>query len=177
MAGLQTITTPVTGTAISSTTFGIPVATDINVLANPPLAKMTNSTGISITNNTPTMLTWDTETFDTVNGHSTVTNTSRYVAQTGYAGYYQVRATVVWAANATGVRFLCFYVNGAQVPASGEQILCAAATILSINAETTVFLNAADYVEVSVTQTSGGALSTSQATGLQSRFEVEWVHQ
>ena len=179
MAGLQSVTTPVTLTAISSTTFGIPVANNLTVLANPPLAKMRNSTNQSIPNTTDTALTWDTEDFDTAGGHSTVSNTSRYTCQSGYAGKYLVRCTVFYAASAGGTfRDVWFAINGTNVTGSSGRALPASATILSVTAETIVTLTVGDYVEAFTRHDSGGALLTATpfARG-QSFFEVQWISQ
>lgn len=148
------------------------------VPAAPPIAKMMNSGGQSIPNNTSTALTWNTEAFDTVNGHSTSSNTSRYTCQTGYDGYYKLVASVAWTANATGARRVSFAVNGTGVDGSALNS-AGAATLLGINTETTVQLAAGDYVEVFVLQTSGGALTlvTGGAGNTnQSWFELQWVH-
>lgn len=179
MAGLQSVTTPVSGNTISSTLFGIPVAGNLTVLANPPIAKMTNSGAQSIATSTSTALTWDSETYDTVNGHSTVTNTSRYTVQTGYAGYYQLRAVVAWNGNATGVRRTWFAVNGTAVDAT-EQRMPGNATNHSASTETALQLAVGDYVEVFVNQNSGGALALitgGAGQAFQSWFEIEWIHQ
>lgn len=179
MAGLQTVTTPVTGTSISSTAFGIPVANNVTVLANPPLAKMRNSVGLSIVTVTDTALTWDTEDYDTANGHSTVTTTSRYTCQAGYPGKYLVGATAVFAASAAGTfRDIWLAVNAVNVSGSTGRALPAAATILSVSAETVVTLAVGDFVEAFVRQDSGGALLTAiPFARMQSWFEVQWVSQ
>ena len=177
MAGLVTVTTPVAGTPVSSTTFGIPVSTDVPVLANPPTAKLTNSVGISIANNTATALTWDTESWDAAGGHSTVTNPSRYTCQTGYAGKYRVDVVVYYVANATGAREAWFEVNGTSQPA-GSSLLPGAATIVSVSAFAVVQLAVGDYVEAFTLQTSGGALSTNNdVPRRQSCFTVQWISQ
>lgn len=179
MAGLQTITTPVTAITISSTTFGIPVANNCGVLANPPLARMRNSTTQSIPNTTDTALTWDTEDWDTVGGHSTSSNTSRYVCQTGYAGKYRVSCTVWYAASSGGTfRDVWFAINGTNVNGSSARALPASATIMSVTMETVVSLAVGDYVEAFTRHDSGGALSTSiPFARAQSVFEVQWVSQ
>lgn len=178
MPGLQTVTTPVTATTISTTTFGTPVANNLSVLANPPIAKMRNSTTQSFTTATATAMTWDTEDFDTAGGHSITTNTSRYTCQTGYAGRYRVNAVTEWAINATGIRETWFRVNGANIAGSSDR-KSATADSITTNASTIVTLVAGDYVEVFVQQTSGGALATiiGGSTYQQSYFEVQWISQ
>jgi hypothetical protein len=181
LAGLTTVTSPVTGTLISSTTFGIPVANDITVLANPPTAKLRNSVTQSITNNVAagTAITWDTEDFDTAGGHSTVTNTSRYTCQAGYAGKYRLDATVWWAVNATGRRDIWFAVNGVTVAGTGGSVLPGQALIVPMSTVAIVPLVAGDFVEVFVFQNSGVALTTTigGSTYQQSYFDVQWVSQ
>lgn len=178
MPGLQTVTTPVTGTAISSTLFGDPVANNLTVLANPPAAKMRNSTTQSIANTTTTALTWDTEDFDTVGGHSTVTNTSRYTVQTGYAGKYRLNATVFYAGNATGDREMFFFKNGSAIAGSQGNNIPGAATAVSASSTCLVQLAVGDFVEAFTFQNSGGALSTATGSnGRESYFEVLWVSQ
>lgn len=178
MAGLQTVTTPVTATTISSTTFGIPVANNLTVLANPPTAKMRNSITQSIANTTATALTWDTEDYDTAGGHSTVTNTSRYTVQTGYAGKYRLNATVFYAGNATGDREVFFFKNGAAIAGSQNNAIPGAASACSAQSQVLVQLAVGDYVEAYTFQNSGGALSTTTGSnGRESYFEVTWVSQ
>jgi hypothetical protein len=178
LAGLQSVTTPVTGQLIASAGFGIPVANNLGVLANPPIAKMRNSTTQSIPNSTDTAMTWDTEDYDTVSGHSTVTNSSRYTCQTGYAGYYLVQAMGWWNGNATGSRSIWLKVNGSDLPGSKDGVIPGAGINTSTYTATKVFLNVGDYVEVFVRQNSGGALTTVlDSTAGQSWFEVQWVHQ
>lgn len=176
MAGLVTVTTPVAGTPISSSLYGIPVAGDIPILAQPPLAKMRNSTTQSIATATVTALTWDTEDYDTVGGHSTSSNTSRYTCQTGYAGYYRLNGTVWWAGSAAGSYRRClFSVNGSTVAGSCNSEPPVAG-IISVISSTIVFLNVGDYVECDAQQDSGGALSTTGTGSTQSWFEVQWIH-
>lgn len=180
MAGLVTVTTPVTGTPIASTTFGIPVATNLGVLANPPLAKLRNSVGQSIANNTGVALTWDTEDVDSVGGHSTVTNTSRYTCQTGYPGWYQVTACVCFTGNATGTaREIYLEVNGTAVSGSSAHTPPPSAQQIAVITSTPVELAVGDFVEAWVLQDSGGALLTNPSAfpRRQCFMTVEWIHQ
>lgn len=64
----------------------------INFLLNRPMAQLDRSTNQTIANQTFTAIQWNSETRDTANGHSTVTNNSRYVAQ--YAGIYLLSASI-----------------------------------------------------------------------------------
>lgn len=121
-----------------------------------PLVRLEQATPQSIPNNTETAVLFDTESVDYDNGHSTVTNTSRYTAAT--AGWVVVMGGVTWASNATGVRHATVRSNGTTVRA--KEIRTATNgdfTIMTISA--LVFLNVGDYIEITCLQTSGGALS------------------
>ena len=114
------------------------------------------STNQSIANNTETAITWDQETFDTDAFHSTSVNTSRITIPTGFTGYYQLSGFVVWGGNATGRR-------GAYVKKNGSTYLTDSEVAPSGNSCTnfltqTISLAAGDYLEITVVQTSGGAL-------------------
>lgn len=172
MAGPTTITTPVTGTTISTTSFGNPVSADINFLIAPPIFLGYQSAAQSIPNNAFTAITFDTEVVDSYGGHSTVSNTSRYTAQV--AGWYDVIGKVSWVANATGRRIATLYVNGSELAYTrGEGIASATAVAASCYALAPVFLNATDYVEVYGLQNSGGALNTGASP---TTLAVRWVH-
>lgn len=177
MAGLQTVTTPVTGTPISSTTFGVPVANNLTVLANPPIARMRNSTTQTAATSTYTALTWDTEDFDTVGGHSTVTNTSRYTVQTGYAGYYRVTGAITWASNATGRRTATIAVNGTNKAGTETNSGAAgSANPWTIFTQAILLLAVGDYVELVGWQNSGGNLATAITGSSESYLEIQWIH-
>lgn len=153
-----------------------PVNEQLSLPAAPPLAKLRNSGAQSIPDSTSTALTWDSEVFDTVNGHDTTTNKSRYTVQAACDGIYQCRATVAWSANATGNRRVWFNVNGAGVDAT-ENRLAGSSIQTSLTSATLLQLAAGDYVEVMVSQTSGGALALASGSGtFQSWFEVQWIH-
>lgn len=131
-----------------------------------PLGFFTKSGTQSIpTSGTAAAVTWDTESLDTDAAHDTVTNNSRYTAKT--AGYYRCYAQVEWAGNATGTRDIEFRVNGVATsylkahsgssPASNN---CTATSgVLPVR------LAVNDYIEVFVTQTSGGALLVNITAG------------
>lgn len=138
-------------------------------------ARVSNSAAISIiTSGTRQALTFDTERYDTSGFHSTVTNTGRLTVPTGMAGKYLITGGVDWAASATGVRKCEIRLNGTTllashnsgtIPASGiEQAIC---TIYN--------LAAADYVELTVLQTSGGALDVNSTGNISPEFAMQWL--
>lgn len=124
-----------------------------------------NSGTQSINNATDTVLTFDSEEFDSDAYHSTSSNTSRITIPTGLGGKYLVGCKVEFAGNATPARFVRFLKNGASVRASMvTEPSPTAATTADLMAETILDLAAGDYVEVLVFQNSGGPLNVGSAT-------------
>jgi len=107
----------------------------------------------TIAHNTPTAVLFGAEGWDTANMHSTVSNTSRMVAPSD--GIYLAFGGILWADNATGYRIVT------MTPSVGS--VCISLILPGGNANIFgggVFdLNAGDYVEAVVTQTSGGNLN------------------
>ena len=118
-------------------------------------ARVHNSANISLSNNTMTTLTFDSERFDTDTIHSTSTNTGRLTTKT--AGKYLISATVQFATNTTGKRILRLRVNGSTliadtaITASGDSRDATITTLWDLAAD--------DYVELQALQDSGGALN------------------
>lgn len=126
---------------------------------NKPTATLFNAVSPSIPNNTLAPVTWDSETDDNWNGHSTSSNTSRYTAQV--AGLYSLSGTFSVVGNTTGYRLAVWYLNGTEingtrnyVPNPGTTINCTV-PLVGFN----VRLAVGDYVEMAVFQNSGGALN------------------
>ena len=139
---------------------------------NVPAAVLYQATGQSVTSGgAPAAITLDSESLDTYGGHSTTTNTSRYVGQV--PGYYLVLGTAGIAANATGNRLVQLEKNGTLIagaitvgpaPGTANASVQTAAAITFLNGST-------DYVETYVYQTSGSTLTTQNAGML-----VVWIH-
>ena len=117
--------------------------------------RICNSVNQSIANNTSTLIAFNTEIFDNDTMHDAVTNNTRLTCKS--AGKYLVIAQVGFEVNTTGYRGLDILKNGMLV----GRIICAPApTIESVYCATTIIeLAVNDYVELSVFQTSGGALN------------------
>lgn len=116
----------------------------------------TNATQ-SISNNTSTLVTWNSENFDTTAFHSTATNTSRITIPAGKAGYYLFTSYGFFGDNATGNRRLDLRKNGSLIrswPTPSTTNTFSGLTITCL-----LSLAEADYIEIAVFQTSGGALS------------------
>lgn len=146
----------------------------VNFLANPPLFTGYQSVAQTLTNGATTAILLDSEVADTYNGHSTSTNTDRYVAQV--AGYYLGYGATYFAANATGQRIGLILKNGSAfgIPvAMRTTVDAASAGATEVPASGVVYLNAGDYMQLGGIQTSGGNLNTN-ANG--SYFYVFWMH-
>lgn len=118
-------------------------------------AKVYNSANITLANDTATALTFNSESWDTDNCHSTTSNTSRLTAKT--AGKYQVTGLVWFGWNATGQRSLYVYKNGTvHGQVSENHNTASASTMLNITIE--IELAVDDYVELYAYQNSGGNL-------------------
>lgn len=147
----------------------------LNFVLNTPLAVLNQASGQSIANATPTAITYDGTYLDTYGGHSNSTNNSRYTAQV--AGWYFVKAGVVWSSNAAGNRAIQVYKNGSAFPYSWNAVP-AAGTFNDPGVETSalVQLNVGDYVEAWAEQNSGGALATAVVATIASNMQVMWMH-
>ena len=121
-------------------------------------ASVYNSAYISLTNNTDTTLTFNTENYDTDSYHSTSSNTSRLTVPS--AGKYLITANVGFAANATGYRFAKIQKNGTtNVSSIGTNAAPNGTFDTHINNSVVVDAAASDYFEIIVFQNSGGALN------------------
>jgi hypothetical protein len=110
--------------------------------------KVHNSSDISVPVSTPTLLTFDTENYDTNEMHSTSSDTSRLVAT--QAGAYIVTAQVTWSDVSSGnVREVRIRKNGTTIIGSIKQF--DESMTLTVQDEAV----AGDYYEVLVYQNAG----------------------
>lgn len=134
------------------------------------------STGQSIATGSgaDTAVTLDSESYDSDNGHSVSTNTSRYTIQV--AGTYLIMATAGFPTNSTGNRKLGININGANAnggvftgPAMASNSWAACVCVEQA-------LVVGDYVEMVVWQTSGGALSLNAGgSGFGPTLMCHWI--
>jgi hypothetical protein len=129
-------------------------------------ARLFNSGSITLSNNTVTELTYDSETYDTNGFHSTSTNTARITVPAGKAGYYLIYASVEFNNNATGARELQIRKNGSLTNASAHYQGFSSGGF-SVNASSLIYLDVADYVSVYALQASGGNLTVFLANNYQ----------
>ena len=119
---------------------------------------LTKSAAQTITNNSSTALTFNTETFDTDGFHDNSTNTSRITIPSGKGGKYLFVMTMCWTTNATGERLTTLKKNGGfhkytwqMGGISGGYIFNPSSVIVDATA--------GDYFEMFGFQTSGGNLN------------------
>ncbi|MEU5043142.1 hypothetical protein [Streptomyces griseorubiginosus] len=123
------------------------------------------STGQSIATGSASdvAVTLDTEDYDSDNGHSTVTNSSRYTVQV--AGVYLIMATASFPTNSTGNRKLGININGTNARGGVFQGPAMASNSWSACVSVEQALVVGDYIEMAVWQTSGGPLSLNAGGG------------
>lgn len=118
-------------------------------------ARVYHSVDQSLGNAATTVLAFNSELKDTDTIHSNSTNNSRLTCKTD--GCYAIGGTVVFAANATGLRQILIRLNGAttiavqRVPANSSDSILSVATHYTLSAN--------DYVELLGYQNSGGSLN------------------
>lgn len=121
-------------------------------------ARIYNNATQSIPNAAATALTFNSEYFDTDAMHDPLGSyPSRLTATT--TGKYVITANVGFEANATGTRMVGIKLNGTTYIAQQTWAGFTGDSNI-VNVTATVRMNAGDYVEVFVYQSSGGALST-----------------
>jgi hypothetical protein len=137
---------------------------------NPPTCRAKHSANISIADTVDTYLPFDGEDFDTESMHNPASNNSRITITT--PGVYYVFVAVRLQATATyqvQVRK-----NRTTPPVLGGNVhYVPSATFVYVNG--LVKLAAADYVEVFVQQSGGGALNVQFVDGCSPLFGAVWV--
>lgn len=131
------------------------------------------SSAQSISNNTWTTITWDSEYYDTDAFHSTSFSTSRITIPSGKGGKYQINAVGFFPANSTGVRLIKVAKNGTDFGYGVWNASSGSAdptvTILSLTRD----LVAGDYIELLAYQNSGGNLNFNPTT--ETDFQVNYL--
>ena len=121
----------------------------------------------SIPHNVGTAVDLTGEDYDTDAYHDTVTNINRLTIPAGFASaVYAVTASVQFTANATGMRTINIRKNGANLSRGAGTMKqnAPAGGVAQIIASADITLVAGDYVDITVTQTSGAALDLVSAT-------------
>ncbi|AUG78101.1 hypothetical protein CFP65_3301 [Kitasatospora sp. MMS16-BH015] len=175
MTGLP-VTTPYSWSVADTFTasIGNGIRDQLTFLQKPPNFVGYQGVTQSLGNQVWTPLGLDQAPTDPYGGHSTTTNTSRYVCQSGVGGWYTVCGVYTPNGNSTGFRAVRIQVNGAPVPGLGAYLPSMGAELGVVTPTKDVFLNPGDYVEVCGWQSSGGSLGTAidpdMRTGLWLRY-------
>jgi hypothetical protein len=134
-----------------------------------PLFIGTLTVAQTLTSSVEAGLLLDTEVLDYDNGHSTVTNTTRYTGQT--PGWYLAFCGIQFASNVNGLRQAGIGQNGSSPSVDATMTVPATGANMTVQAMAIVFLNGTtDYVEARALQTSGGNLNVIFA-----RLRVFWL--
>jgi hypothetical protein len=160
LATSPAITTPtITDPTISSNAI---TGSAARLVFKQAMVRVTKSGAQSINNSTTTAITWDTETYDTDTLHSTVSNTSRLTASV--TGKWLVTTSIGFAASATGSRIVTIRKNGTTDYAQAASPNAGGSDGVQVTVSDIVDLAASDYVEINVTQNSGGALNVNTSS-------------
>jgi hypothetical protein len=131
------------------------------------------ATAQAVANNTWVSVTLDTEQYDSDNGHSTTTNSSRYTVQV--PGTYLIVGSIGMVASATANRAVRITVNGSPIPGSfvktGAPDASGSSGLVSV---TTAVCAVGDFIEVQVNQNSGGTLNTAAAGDVACSMAATW---
>lgn len=150
----------------------------ISFLMSPPTLQMRQTAAQSIPNSAYAIVLFDTEDIDTVSGHSTTTNTSRWTLPSAdMAGWYRCVGKVAWSGNVTGRRASLWSLNGTAI--NGSEVIYPVGTSSAVEHVTAEIIvpvtNAGDYIELQIFQDSGGALNTNVSSGLaQTTAVITW---
>lgn len=163
----QTIHNP-NVSAVPPASWGDTVRDDLEFLIAPPSVCAERTSNQSISDSTATAVQfnaadrWDTDAF-----HDTSTANTKLIVPAGLAGRYEVRSFCQFATDSTGARVAYLYKNGAITRWENE-ITGSGGNRIQVVGE--VELGEADYIELMVYQSSGGALNLGRAL-----LSMRWV--
>jgi hypothetical protein len=129
----------------------------------------------TIANTTTTVLTMDTELFDSNGFHSTSSDTSRLTIPAGYAGKYFISSQLFPSENSAGRREIRFRKNGSEIAGWNMN---AFGTMEMIQFYAYVDASVADYFEVTFRQNTGGNLTlygSSSVAGNAWCFNIQYL--
>jgi hypothetical protein len=149
---VPTPSTAAAGNFLTSALWNAQVRDAVNFLLNPPMFYGYATTGVAITAGGYSAIGLDTEITDNYGGHSTTTNTSRYVCQ--LAGFYEVGGSASLPASAnTSTALMAAHIskNGVEIPPSRLEVPQMANHYNGSAIPTAgVQLNVGDYIELYV---------------------------
>jgi hypothetical protein len=129
----------------------------------------------SISNTTATIITFDSELFDTDSFHSTVTNTGRITIPAGKGGYYSFCAYAVWPDGSWAISNVTLKKNGTVI--KSDWLNVGSGTYNTQGFATIVSAVATDYFEIEVYHNKGSStniLGDNNGAGA-TRFECVYL--
>lgn len=139
------------------------ISTALSWLLDPPTVNAYRNAALNAADNTQTLVSLDSEDYDTASFHSTSTNPSRL--NIPYDGRYRIIAWVGFDANSSGDRGIQVRKNAAGSSAGGTYLLDKVERAPSSSRNSRIGLTletglvAGDYIEMFALQTSGGTLA------------------
>jgi hypothetical protein len=131
------------------------------------------NTSTTINNATDTLLTFDSELFDTNGFHSTSVNTGRITIPTGYAGKYLVTFAVRYISNSTGLRAMNIYKNNVSI-VEAMDLPGNSVTTSYLFRSVILTLAEADYLTFYTYQNSGSSM-TAYLRSNEMPVQVQWL--
>lgn len=150
-----------------------PTSLDLNRAWNPPTCRVYNSANISVPHNTLTLLTFNSERWDTDSMHSTSSLTDRITFNT--AGLYVVTLQVNWASSAGANRSASIFLNGITIIAQEGPHSPPSAEVENTQLTTQWKFAAGDFVNVQVYQFTGGAVNVQSQGNWSPEFMATWI--
>jgi len=132
-------------------------------------ARVFHSTSQSISHDTLTALSFNSERADTDTIHDNSTNNSRLKATS--SGVYVITGVVDFAANATGLRSIHIR-HGGSTFIAGQETNAVSGIATRLNVSTVYAMAANEYVELLVYQNSGGSLSIPSTANVSPEFSM-----
>lgn len=167
-------TTLAVGATLTAAIWNSNVRDGLIFLLAPPMAVLRQTSGQSMNPSGYTAVVFDTEDRDSDSGHSTISNTSRYVAQT--QGWFELQGTIVWPTGmSTGAGLWVganWKVNGSASYA--KQSSASSTANLAMTTSTSLFFNVGDYVELIGGNGTPGTPTLANSDG-QTRMTARWV--
>ena len=132
---------------------------------------LTRSAAQEIPDSTETLLSFDTETHDTNDFYDSASPT-QIVVPVGLNVVYHISASVQWAADATGIRWIGINAGGYERTRTTDPAV--GGNSMTQNVSTTFHLEEEDIVTLTVYQSSGGALDV-ERTAYTPRFGLDLI--
>lgn len=150
------------------------ISAAINFLRSPPYAQLGRSSNQSVSDTTSTPVGWNSSTFDTVDGHSTVTNNTRYTAV--YDGHYELSVSIPWINNTDTMKFECSFRRSDGEEFIGNSVMKTPSNVtIALSTTRTIALTTGQWVEVYVWHNRGASTSIDASFRGGPRWDIRWV--